>query len=314
MLSDRQKAIRRTGVTSTDMVALVGLSSRRTPHDVWLDKRGYADDVEETEAMSLGNELEPIIIRRLAERRSLTWMRVDPETLTMRHPAFAHHIATPDALFASVHDRLTTREYVFRDASAIGQVKATGYWPGKEWGPDDDLDEMPDAVLVQCAWELHVTGKPVEYVGALNGVTQLRTYRIERAAVESLIGELTVEADRFWRDHVLTDRSPPTDGSEGSRRMLEAVFKRNDGRILDAVPETTAVARDLFAAREAKKEAEKREEVARQAMMAIIGDADGVKGEGWRAYWKWRDGYEIPASRRDGARVLDVREVKGKRK
>ena len=46
------------------MRALVGLDTHRTAHDVWMSKRGYADDVEETEAMSLGTELEPTAPRR----------------------------------------------------------------------------------------------------------------------------------------------------------------------------------------------------------------------------------------------------------
>ncbi|HTQ48755.1 MAG TPA: YqaJ viral recombinase family protein [Polyangiaceae bacterium] len=285
----KQLEKRRTGITATDLVALVGASPYgRTAHDVWRSKV-LADEatVVESEAMSLGNELEPIVLRRLAARRNLHVLPVDPETLTMRHPKVAHHLATPDALLGPT--RLHAPE-------AIAQVKVVGLRAAHEWADDTDGDGaelVPEHVLVQCAWEMYVSHHPVEHVGALIG-TEVRAYRLELTPpVAQLVEVLVDAADRFWRDHVLANKPPAVDGSDGSARMLRGLFPRSSALVKRASDEVELLAAAYFDARAGVEEAERHLETQKQLLITACGEAGGIVGEGWRLKYELRAGYEV---------------------
>lgn len=297
-LTDKQIAFRRTGITAGDIRALVGEDPHgRGPHDVWLAKLGYDKAKPMNDAMALGHEIEPIILRRLVSRRGVELEVVDPDGMTRAHPEQAHHIATPDGFFTD---------------GDLAEAKLVGEWMREGWG-EDGTDEIPPWVVCQVTWQLHVTMRPVCHVGALLG-TSVRTYRIERDA--DIEGLLVETADAFWHDHVLTHKSPPIDGSTGSRRMLEAVYARCNGMVLKAGPEFETLAGEYFAAKAAKEVAEQRQEHARQALMGLLGEADGVTGDGWRCKYAMRKAYTVQRSEYTVAagRHWDMRPTKGKGK
>lgn len=285
-LTEKQLAMRRTGITATDVRVLAGLDPYgRTPHDVWRSKVLGDEAMAETEAMSIGSELEPMVLRRLAKKVGLFVLPVDPELLTMRHAKVAHHLATPDALLAPTR---------LHDPEAIAQVKVVGLRAAAEWADADDApDGVPDHVLTQCAWELYVSGHVVEHVGALLG-TEVRAYRIELTPdVASLIEALREVADRFWRDHVVTNRPPAIDGSEGARRMLKALFPKVTVACVQADAQADQLVRDYFERKTAVAQAEQRLEETRQLLITACGSAEGIVGEGWRLLYKHREGYEV---------------------
>lgn len=306
-LTDKQRAIRRSGITATDVRVLAGVDPHgRTPHDVWRAKVLGEEDFVETEATELGTELEPIVIPRLARKVRLHALRVDPETLTRRHPTVAHHIATPDALLAP---------HAFDDPCALGQIKVVGLHNVRDWGDQTDgVEAVPEYVLVQCAWELHVTGLPVNHVGVLAG-TEVRVYTIQRdAAVEELIGALEETADRFWTDHVLAKAPPIIDGSAGSARLLKALFPTARGPVAKASPAVEDVARNYFAAKTALDHAKAEVERAKQLLITACGEAPGMLGDGWRLSHAMRAGYHVDAYDVPEGRRFDMRRTESKRR
>jgi predicted phage-related endonuclease len=302
-LTARQLEIRRSGITATDLVALAGLAYGRTEHDVFASKVLGDQDIEETEAMELGQALEPIVIPRLARKIGLHALRGDPEKLTIRHPKYRHHIATPDALFS---------ESAFHLPIAAGQVKVCGVHAASAWGsPSDGADAIPEAVLVQVAWEIHCSLLPVDYVGALIG-TQIRAYQIDLTPdLAQLIEQLCEIADRFYRDHVIAKVPPAVDGSEGARRMLSSLYPRNRGTLLQATIELEEIARQYFEAKREGEVAAGRMERAAQEIIERVGEADGVTGDGWRALLKWREPATVSYEKK-GYRHFDIRAVKSK--
>lgn len=310
-LTDVQLAIRRTGLTAGDMRAIVAEDPYgRTAHDVWCSKMGLEGAFVESEAMSIGNEFEAPVLRRLAEKRGLWVLRRDPQLLTMRHPEHAHHIATPDALLAETR---------LHDPCALGEAKVVGAHAMHEWGEGDD--EIPDWTLVQVTWQMHVSRIPVCYVGALCG-TMVRTYRV--ALDTELEGVLVEECDRFHRDHIVTKRPPEVDGSAGSARMLKAMWPRQRDKYdidvrkdsLGRHPEADELerqARAYFEAEQRIKVAESDQELAKQRLLKLATDADSVVGDGWRLFYRHRTvaGYAVPGKE---YRHFDLREIKAKAK
>lgn len=306
-LTEKQLAIRRTGITATDARVLAGEDPYgRTPHDVWRSKVLGEEDFIETEAIELGNDLEPIVIPRVAKKVGYHVLRVDPELLTMRHRKVEHHVATPDALLART---------AFHDAEATAQVKVCGLHAAGEWGkPEDGADGVPDHVLIQDAWEMHVSGHPVSFVGALIG-TEVRVYRIELTPDIAELIEATIEVvDRFWRDHVVANRPPTIDGSEGSARMLKALFPRARRPTVRASEEAERAAAMFFEARDAEKRWKARKETAQQLLVAACGDAGGLTGDGWRLLYGKRAGYAVQAHEVPEGRRLDIRKTKASKR
>ena len=297
-LSAQQLAIRRGGLTASDMRAIVGIDPYgRTPHDVYADKVTGGKEGKTSERMEIGNELEPLMIRLLARRTGLHVLRQDPETLTRRHRINSAWIATPDCFFS---------ESAFHEPIANGEVKAPGPHGFAEWG-DPGTDHVPDWVMVQTTWQLVVTELPVCHVGALLG-TEFRHYRVDRD--DDLAGVLCEEADKFWRDHITPGKPPRVDGGAGCSRMQKAIYARTNGTMIRACEETELRARAYFKAKTEATRADIALEIAKQDMVAICGENGGILGEGWRLKRSVRKGYRVEAHDVGETRTFDMREVK----
>jgi len=288
-------AIRRTGITATDVVTLAGLSPYRSasPHLVFAEKVGIAVEPLADEELEMGHELEPIVLRIAGARLGLTLVKGSTEASR----EIAHHIATPDAL----HVPSGTRE-------ALAEAKAVGIRHWRTWGQDEE--GVPEHVLAQVAWQMHVTTLPLAFVGALVG-TEVRTYRLERTPdVDTLIGALCEIADRFWVDHVLARKPPTLDGSEGATKMIRAAFPAPRDPMVRASPDAERAAALYFASKAAKATTEREHETAKQLLIAACGQAEGLVGDGWRLRMPARKAYSVspkPYTVPEGRR-FDMRE------
>jgi len=300
-LTEDQLRRRKTMITATDVRVLAGLDPYGlSPHDVWLSKCGDAPPFEVTEAMEIGNDVEPITLKHLARKRNIVLV---PAT-TVVHPTIAHHGATPDAL----------QPVADGEVPAYGaEVKAVGYRYSREWDPDDD-EGFPDWVLPQITWQMHCTGASRWYVGAIIGTT-IGTWVVERVHMAEFEETLVELADRFWVDHVLPKKPPRLDASDGAYRMIKSlVGKGSNGTTLQASPEAERAAAFYFEAQRELKAAEAKKQEAASNMIAMCGEFDGVRGDGWRLlhkriaeYTVERQSYVVPAMRK-----FDLRPVKGR--
>ena len=293
MLTVEQLRMRRTGISATDAVALSGASPWSTAHDVYASKVDESEPSTGSFATSLGHELEPIVLRHLAEERGLSLTPGETE----RHPTLTWALATPDAnviVLPSEPRRV-----------AVAEVKVVGARLFSRWSDE----EVPDYVAVQCAWQMFVTRTETAYVGALLG-TELKTYVLSRdAALESALVEL---CGRFWERHVLARRPPEPDGSEAAKRMLQAAWPRTIANVVSSTADAEDAARAYLEAKAQREEAAKREEEAKQKLMVSIGEAEGIAGPGWQATWKWQPGGRVEAHERKPARVFRFSQKKEK--
>jgi predicted phage-related endonuclease len=305
-LSAAQLAMRRTGITATDVVILASGSDHygRTVHDVYREKvYGPSNDVAPTEAMRLGDELEPLVLRSTEAKRGL---RITGAGKTIRHAKVKHHLATPDAF---------ARLDVPRSPPGLIQAKVVGFHQARAWGEDGTgVDSIPETVFVQVAWELYVSGRRIEYVGALIG-TEVRTYVVDAdspgVGVDELVEGLRDLVDRFWTDHVKPRRAPDVDGSEGAERMLRAMWPRPKRPAMLAPAAAETLAAKYFRARQIEAKAAAARKVAQQELEALVGPHEGMTGDGWRLTWKHRDAVPIPATVRRAYRHFDLRAKKG---
>lgn len=264
-LTDEEKARRRATLGSSEVAAVVGVNPYASIHQVWLSKV-HGVDFEGNEATVLGNLLEPSIFAIYSDRYGRTLRKgeytVGPEPWIS---------ATPDAYIDE-----PTRE-------GLVEAKLVGLRSLWMWGPGNTDEEESDAVplhyLCQAHWQMHVTREPFVDLSALLG-TEFRTYRIRRN--EEVEGQLVEKCRDFWFRHVVTKQEPPVDGSEGAREMLKHLYPKDGAEPVEADAQLEELARSLAEARAAFDEAEKKKRLHENEIKAVLKDARGAHGDGWR--------------------------------
>lgn len=259
MLTADQLALRRQGITATDVAALSGVHPYRAPINVYIEKTGDAPAFVENERVRWGNLLEPLIRQDYARRH-----RVDVvEPGTLQHAQHDWAMATPDgvALLAALPVRGL-------------EIKTHGVRVAEQYG-EPGTDQVPGYVLVQCAWNLYVSGLDRwDVVGFWDN--QPHDFQISRD--EELIGQLVEVAERFRRDHLVPRRPPVADGSRSFADYLSRRHPQQTADLLsiDDQPEVRRLIDELRVHRELAASSEHIVAVEEQRVKAIIGDHEGI--------------------------------------
>lgn len=266
-LSEAQLAMRLTGLGSSDIGQVAGLSPHGGPMDVYLTKTGLAEVVE-TAPMRAGRHLEAAVAAMYAEDTGAHLA----ECTTLAHPTEPWILATPDRFVLGPDGR----------PERLLEIKCVGLHARAAWG--DAPDGVPEHYLAQTCWQLGVTGLPACDVAALIGGQDLRVYTV--AFDEGLFEALVNIGRRFWFDHVVPQVPPPLDGSEAARTYLAATYSRHGRELRPAPPSAERWATELAEAKRTLAAAQARADLAQTHLCAAIGDAAGIEGATWKATWK----------------------------
>ena len=306
-LSKEDLALRRTGITASDVVILAGEGRYgKTAHDVYASKvfDNYAFGPM-TEAQRLGHKLEPIIVAEVAERDSLAIEYPRPTIKSAKHPIA---IATLDGC---ILDGLLPGTYLGEsyeqlniESKRVGalEIKVVGNQMLKDWADE----KVPDYVQLQVQWQLLVSDMRKAIVAALMG-TEIKTFPITYD--EEIGGALLEIAERFWMDHVLKRAAPEIDGSDGAERYIKARWPRHERPMLQADNEIEQLAQEIFALKGRRDAAEADVALAQQRMMDIVKDAEGIQGDGWRLIYRLGNESYVAAHMRKASRKFDLRRV-----
>jgi predicted phage-related endonuclease len=244
----------------SDLSALVGLNPYRSPFDVY---RRVVDGVEtpDSKPMRRGRLMEPVIRTLAAEDLGLKLLG----------PRKVKDAQRPWL-------RLSLDDVHQADSEEPVEMKSVAFHAAGEYG--EGADEVPVQHICQAQAYMHGLRAPRARLVALIGLDDLREYTL-RADLD-FQSMLLEAAERFWVNHVVPQRPPPVDASPACGEWLAARYPRNSGAMLPAPPAAETLARQLRMAREDKADAEEREKAARNQLVALIGDADGLEGQGWR--------------------------------
>lgn len=265
MLTTEQITLRRTGITASEVSAILGLNPFAGPFDVYLSKTGASAAESETEAMRWGRQLEPVILNRYEVDTGFT---LDYPG-TVRH---AHHpelLGTPDA--------------VVRGMPRGVEAKTGGIHTAHHWG-DTSVQAVPPHYLVQCSMYMAICDAECWDLAVLLGGQDYRVYSLDR---DPDLEQFLVEAAlRFWHEHVVREIPPPIDASASASRFLSTYFARTNGKLLSSTPVTDVWAERLKEARQAVAAARALEAEAENRLKSIIGESDGIEGEFFTLYWR----------------------------
>ena len=265
MLTAEQILERRRGIGSSEIAAVCGISSWGSPLSVWLSKTGQAaaNDADVLH-FDIGDALEPVCARWYARR--MGELLEDPKRV-FHHPDREWQCAMPDRL----------RKNDGRPVECKVSYTSEG------WG-DEGSDEVPQEYLCQVQWQLDVLGADFAHIAAIIG-RQFRVYTVRRD--DDLIAALREAGERFWHDYVLTGVQPPVTAHDADRKWLQERFaKYESGQLIKAEAVHDEVARGYAEARTRLESAEADEMLFGNMLRELIGDAEGVTGDGWKATWK----------------------------
>lgn len=197
-------AVRRGGIGSSDVADIMGVGYKTAGH-VYYDKRGELPDDDAGEAALWGNLHEETVAREWARRNRSTVRRVG--LIARRdHP---WKMCTLDRRVAECPLRRDIRE------QCACEVKTRSAWSAGSWRRD-----VPDDVLAQVLWQIHVTGYDHIHVACLIGGNDYRQYVVRRQGNEQLIDDIVTVAFRMWLD-IQAGRPPATTGEESPDALLD---------------------------------------------------------------------------------------------
>ena len=187
MITEQQREERKLGIGGSDMPIILGLSSYKTPYQLYLEKIGEVDTSQEmTEFQYWGHALEGIIRDEFAKRNNVV-------------------VETPDTCVHPFHDYLRGNVDGFIPAwNAVLEVKCSSGFMAHEWG-EDGSDTIPMQYLVQVAHYCATLNADCAYIAVLIGGNQYREFKYTRDL--QLEATLIDAAKKFWE--CVQTRTPP---------------------------------------------------------------------------------------------------------
>ena len=193
---------RRTGIGSSDVSAILGLSTYDSPYSLWEQKTGRApldppaDDRTE-ELRYWGNRLEPVIREETARSLEADIIKPDVAYRSNEHP---HMIANLDGWAP--------------DLEALFEAKNTDSRNGALWE-----GQVPDHAELQVHHSASIIGADRAIIAGFIGGNRMRIHEI---TINPTIVDIILDAEaRFW-EHVTSDTPPPVDGHI---RTMEALTR-----------------------------------------------------------------------------------------
>lgn len=193
------KALRRKGIGGSDAPAIVGANPYRSVFELWLDKLGKGEEVEDNPQMKWGRIIEPM----LAEE----WMKLTGKKLRRKNAILQSKVYP--YLLANV-DRMVVGE------NAGWEGKTTNFFY-------QEIDGKPPLYyMVQCQHYMLVTGTDRWYLSVLAGGQKEYHYAIARD--DTYIDEILLPNEiGFW--HNVENETPPDiDGSKACGKYLEQQY------------------------------------------------------------------------------------------
>ncbi len=187
MITDKQRVERNLGIGGSDMPIILGLSSYKTPYQLYLEKTGLIEvNNEETPVQYWGNRLEAIVREEFALRNNVK-------------------VETPDTVVHPFHDYLRGNvDGYIPEWNSILEVKCSSQFMAYEWG-EDGSDVIPMQYLVQVAHYCAVMNADSAYIAVLIGGNDYREFKYKRdLELESIVIDAAKE---FW-DCVQNKKAP----------------------------------------------------------------------------------------------------------
>ncbi|MGS2588047.1 YqaJ viral recombinase family nuclease [Streptomyces hebeiensis] len=264
--ADREKWLtaRRSGLGSSDIAAILGISRHGNALSVWHDKTGGLPlESDDSEPALWGRAFEDTVAREWARRNRSVVRRV----------GLVANISRPWQMCTLDRRVLECPLADGRERCAV-EIKCRAAFKAGQWRTG-----VPDDVLAQTLWQADVCGYDHIHVGCLIGGNDYRQFVVRTADHQQLIEDLRAAGARAWQQ--ILDRRPPVLPADADPDVLLDLYEQlhphragavdltRDGDAQDALADYLDAGND-------EREAKARKKAALTTMLAALGGADSA--------------------------------------
>jgi putative phage-type endonuclease len=264
MITQEQRNDRNLGIGGSDMPVILGLSQYKTPYQLYLEKIGEAQPVEEeTQYQYWGNQLEGLLRDEFAKRNNVLVTTLD----TVVHPEYAFLRGNLDGFIP--------------EQNAVLEIKSSSQFMSTVWGVSG-TDEIPMQYLVQVAFYCMLTNADCAHVAVLIGGNDYREYKYTRdLALEETILKA---AKRFW--NCVVTKTPPAPINQVDLRLM---YPKHDPEKTVTISEAIKEELTILASTKMKiKEFSEIEDKHRFNIMQYMKDAECLADTDGNALATWK--------------------------
>ena len=215
--------LRKQGIGGSDGAAVFNLNPWFTKYDLYLDKKGIGEPIQETERMQAGKRMEPVIAQWYADREKKKIANVNRILIHPKYPFIR----------ANVDRRIVGEKRVLECKNVDGYI-----FKKAEWG-EEYTSNFPGYYFIQCHhYMLFPQFKEGADLAAVVGGNSLKVYRIER---DKEISEMLIEGYvKFWE--ALQKDIPPDPFTMAD---VDKRYKNAIGESIEATPGIKAINKKL---------------------------------------------------------------------
>ena len=248
---DHQKwlDLRRGYIGASDAGAVLGFNPYRSAVDVYLDKIGQSDNLDDNLSMLIGREMEPTI-KKLFE---------DYENVKVRND---NKIRLDDQ-----YEFLGTN----LDGVVVGETVPVEYKTAAVW------DEIPDYYFCQIQHQMMVTGAEDCYLAVLV-LGRNKQFIVEKVKrVDNFVDGMKGRLVSFWNDNVLKQIPPQPESLKDAKKLY---ISTDPDSIVDANEEVFSEYLKLNALNKQKSEVEHDISLTKKNIMIFMQDKEVVERGG----------------------------------
>lgn len=214
------------GIGGSDIAAIMGESSWKSPYDIWLSKTGQLPPDGngagiQSEAARWGNVLEDTIAYEWAKRNNKRIVKIP---VTLQSDKYDFMLANIDGFVLSDDGRRI---------EGILEVKTTSAYNNDAW----EIGPLPYYYICQATWYTMITNLPKFTIVCLVGGQKLYSYEIPKDP--ELCERMTKEATEFWNVNVKQLVEPKATAVDLERLQAQEVSTAPDEQPLVDETENT---------------------------------------------------------------------------
>lgn len=254
-------------IGGSDVPIILGLSSFKTPYQLYLEKIGLSDiDFEDTPLQYWGKQIEPLIRNEFAKRNNTKVLHGD-ELPQIIHP---------------LHDYLRGNlDGFIEESNSVFEAKCANSFMGKDWGMPG-TDEIPLSYLVQVAYYCALKNADYADIAVLIGGYEYRQYIYHRSF--ELEDKILSAAKDFW-NNVQQSKEPALIDIEDIKLKYNFATPLKKIQVNDSIYEKCGLVSVL---KEQAKEITKKEASYKKEIMEFMADAECLTDESGKTLATWK--------------------------
>ncbi len=240
---------RAKGIGGSEIAAILGLDSYKTPLQVFLDKTGQSEPFKGNEHTRAGKKLEAVVVDYFVEETG------------------AEIIAGNDGI---VQQQLLSKPFILGTVDRIYKLNDTfGVLECKTTQKTIDLDDLPKSWFCQLQWYMGIFGLKKGSIAWLERGLNFNIVSVDFDA--DLFTFMVNEAEKFWVNHVQAGIPPEPINSTD----IDKLFRSSTaGKTIEANEDTALVVSELVEVNGHIKTLEEKADALKEQIKLVLRDSE----------------------------------------